>query len=144
MIKWLAFTILFATPVHASKGVGFRASGDLEPEDYRWQGYGEVRDSIFNAPEVSLDLDIGITSDCGKIDIKGTVQGALKNILNAKYFKDLGTSIVGASPMLLTCYLSPTWCAILKKFRAQANMLAQLRLNQCKAIDKCAPSRLHV
>lgn len=125
-----------------AQGSGYRAQGNLTPDDYLWQGYGESRDSIFNYPQVELNLDVGLTSDCGKINIQSTVQGALKNILNAKYFKRVGQDILAASPMLLTCYMSPTWCAILKQFRAQANMLANLRLNQCKAIDKYIDDRV--
>lgn len=133
----------------ASSGLGFskpgsfRATSGLLPEDYLWKGYGSIQDSVFDKPEVSLDLDIGLTSDCGQINIQSTVQAALRNILNAKYFKRVGQDILASSPMLLTCYMSPTWCAILKNFRAQANMLAQLRMNQCKAIDRYIDNRVN-
>ena len=43
--------------------------------------------------------------------------------------------------MLLTCYMSPTWCAILKHTQVNANFLSQMRLDQCALIDKYTDSR---
>ena len=54
----------------------------------------------------------------------------------------MGKDLLAASPMLLTCYLSPTWCSILKHSRIRANFLAQLRLNQCRAIEKYTDMRV--
>jgi hypothetical protein len=120
----------------------FEYSGDLGPRDYLFGSYGEKKDPVFDVYRtVSLDVDLGLSSDCGKLDFKSTAKGALKNILDTKYLGSLGQSILAASPMLITCYFSPTWCSILKNARLRANMLAQLRLDQCSVIDKYVDSR---
>ena len=53
----------------------------------------------------------------------------------------MGKNILAASPMLLTCYLSPTWCSILKHSRIRASALLKTRLSQCGMIDKYIDSR---
>lgn len=142
MNKFLALLTLVASSQMEAANVDFRTSNTLKPEDYLLSGQTQSYDHAFNNPTVNLDIDVGITSDCGRIDFRSTMQAALRNILNAKYFRRLGNTIVAASPTLLTCYFSPTWCAILKNFRLRANMLAQLRLDQCKAIDRYVDGRV--
>ena len=123
--------------------IDFRSMNDLSPNDYLFGAYGQLEDPTFDKYRtVDLNVDIGIGTDCGRIDIKNTLQAALKNVLDAKYLKGMGKDILAASPMLLTCYFSPTWCAILKHSRIRANFLAQLRLNQCKAINKFVDQRV--
>ena len=94
-----------------------------------------------NYVTIDMGADLSINSDCGKINIVGTYRSALKNLLDAKYYGKIGTSILKASPMLLTCYYSPTWCAVLKHTRIAANFLSQLRLDQCSLIDKYVDKR---
>lgn len=123
--------------------VDFRSTSRLQPEDYLFGSYGEGKDSVFDRYRtVDLEVDIGIASDCGRIDFRNTLKAALQNILDTKYFEGLGRNILASSPMLLTCYMSPTWCAILKQFRLRANFLAQLRMNQCRAINKFIDGRV--
>ncbi|MFK7827045.1 MAG: hypothetical protein AB8G05_23080 [Oligoflexales bacterium] len=131
-------------PVYAlAQNIDFRSNSKLDAEDYLMRGYGNTDDPIFDrAAVVNLDVDIGIASDCGRIDVRHTMRAALKNMLNADYFKSMGRDIVAGSPMLITCYMSPTWCAILKQFRLRANFLANLRLNQCRAIDRYVDNRV--
>ena len=71
-----------------------------------------------------------------RLILKNTLQSALRNLLDSKYFESVGNNIVSASPMLLTCYFSPTWCSILKHTRVNANFLSQMRLDQCALVDK--------
>jgi hypothetical protein len=44
--------------------------------------------------------------------------------------------------MLMACYFSPTWCAILKHSQINANFMSQMRLNQCQLMDKYTDSRV--
>ena len=113
------FSILFGlqsllNPVLAVEIDRF-STNQLSPSDYLFGANGKLGDPIFdNYRTIDLNVDIGISSDCGRIDLKNTLQASLKNVLDAKYFGDMGKDIIAASPLLLTCYFSPTWCAILK------------------------------
>lgn len=143
----LVLTSLFlmtVTSVLAAPGdIDYRNRTTLGPNDYLFGSYGKRRDPVFDDYRtVELNVDLGIGSDCGRINFKNTLQGALKNILDAKYLGDIGKDILAGSPLLLTCYMSPTWCAILKHSQIQANFLGQMRLNQCAVMDKYVDSRV--
>ena len=119
------------------------STNTLSPNDYLFGANGALGDPVFDKYRtISLDVDIGIGSDCGRINITNTLRAALKNILDSKYLENMGRDILAASPMLLTCYMSPTWCAIIKHAQLKANFLAQLRLNQCNAINKFVDQRV--
>ena len=139
--------ILLILISHGSKAFGqeidYFHSGEMEPSDYLLGSNSKNGDPIFDRYRtVDLNVDIGVGTDCGRISIKDTMRAALKNILDTKYLGDMGQDIVAASPMLLTCYFSPTWCAILKHSRIRANFLSQLRLNQCRAINRFVDQRV--
>ena len=124
-------------------GVDFRSSNELSPNDYLLGSYGKLKDPVFDKYRtIDLNVDIGIGSDCGRIDIKNTMRAALQNVLDTKYLQGMGQDILAASPMLLTCYFSPTWCSILKHSQIRANFLSQLRLNQCKSINRFVDNRV--
>ncbi len=139
VLSLMAF-LAIRTPAHAAD---IRQSGRLTPNEYLLRSQEQRKDPIFdNARVVDLSATLGVGSDCGKIDFKNTLQASLKNILDTKYFGSLGSSIIAASPMLLTCYFSPTWCAILKHSQINANWMAQMRLDQCSIVDKYVDSRV--
>ena len=146
-LKYVGYPIIVSLflqipPANASN-IDYFHTGELEPSDYLLGSNSKAGDPIFDRYRtVDLNVDIGIGSDCGRISIKDTMQAALKNILDTKYLGDMGSDIMAASPMLLTCYFSPTWCAILKHSRIRANFLAQLRLNQCRAINRFVDQRV--
>ncbi|MFK7824474.1 MAG: hypothetical protein AB8G05_09965 [Oligoflexales bacterium] len=143
MGRIFVFLVLLIPSSIFAGNIDYRSTNRLEPEDYLLGSFGELEDTVFDRYRtVSLEVDIGIASDCGRIDVRNTMRAALKNILDTKYLGALGRNIIASSPMLLTCYMSPTWCAILKQFRLRANFLAQLRLNQCKAINKYVDGRV--
>ena len=126
-----------------AQAADIRHSGKMTPNEYLLRSQEQRKDPIFdNARVVDLSATLGVGSDCGKIDFKNTLQASLKNILDTKYFGNLGSSIISASPMLLTCYFSPTWCAILKHSQINANWMAQMRLDQCSIVDKYVDSRV--
>ncbi len=121
----------------------FRYSGRLSPSDYLMGTQDQHRDPVFDKYRtIDLGVNLGVGSDCGKIDFKSTLRASLSNILDTKYFGDMGKDILGASPMLLTCYFSPTWCAILKHSQISAHWMSQLRLDQCSIVDKYVDSRV--
>ena len=120
----------------------FKYSGRLSPNDYLLGSQEQHRDPVFDKYRtVELGANLGIGSDCGRIDFKNTLRASLQNVLDAKYFGDMGKDILAASPMLLTCYFSPTWCAILKHSQLNAHWLSQMRLDQCSLVDKYTDSR---
>lgn len=115
----------------------------LLPDDYLFQSFDMHRDPVFDDYKtIDLSASVGVGSDCGRMDFTNTLRASLRNVLDAKYFADIGKSIIGSSPMLLTCYFSPTWCAILKHSQISAHYLSQLRLDQCQVIDKYVDSRV--
>ena len=121
----------------------YQRSSRLKSDDYLMKSFDNHHDPLFDgSPQIiDLGLNLGVGSDCGRVNFEGTMRSTLKNLLDSKYFGDLGRNIVAASPMLLTCYMSPTWCAILKHSQVGANFLSQMRLNQCALIDKYVDHR---
>jgi hypothetical protein len=121
----------------------YRNRSELRANDYLFQQQALKKDPIFDEYRtVDLGINLGIGSDCGRVDFKNTLQATLKNILDSRYFGDMGKDIMAGSPMLLACYFSPTWCAILKHSQINANFMSQMRLNQCALMDKYTDSRV--
>lgn len=142
---YLSTLMVFAMSVNsfANSNLDYRNVGTLSPSDYLLGSHGRGRDPVFDEYRtIDLNLDIGLGADCGRISIENTMKAALKNILDTRYLGDMGKDIIGSSPLLLACYFSPTWCSILKHSRIQSNFLAQLRMNQCKAIDSYTDSKV--
>lgn len=144
-IDFLAMTafvgIIICSPAYAD--YHHRSTTRLSPNDYMFGSYGKRGDSIFDsATIVDLSVDLGIGSDCGKIDFKNTLKASVKSVLDEKYLEGLGKNIIGSSPMLAACYFSPTWCAILQHARLSGNFIAQMRQNQCSFINKYVDSRV--
>ena len=139
----LSILLLFFSSNGQGGNVDHFSTNTLSPNDYLFGANGALGDPVFDKYRtVSLDVDIGIGSDCGRINITSTLRAALKNILDSKYLENMGRDILAASPMLTLCYMSPTWCAIIKHAQLKANFLAQLRLNQCNAINKFVDQRV--
>lgn len=121
----------------------FEKRTTLSPGDYLLKSREDRKESVFEKYQtVDLGVDLGIGSDCGRVDFKNTLRSSLSNILDSKYFGDLGKNIMASSPMLATCYFSPTWCAILKHSQLSANFMSQMRLDQCALIDKYTDKRV--
>lgn len=118
-------------------------SGRLAPSDYLFGSQPPRSDPFFdNYKPIDLSAKVGIGSDCGQMDIQATLNATFQGMLDFKYFEKAGLDIVRSGPMLLTCYMSPTWCAIIKNAQLNANFLSQMRLNQCSLIDKYVDSRV--
>jgi hypothetical protein len=134
--------IIFLSISVSAKEFNYRHNSEMSSSDYLFKERSKQSDSVFdNYQTVDLGFSLGVGADCGKVDFKSTLQASLKNLLDAKYFESVGNSILAASPMLLTCYFSPTWCSILKHTRVNANFLSQMRLDQCALIDKYVDNR---
>lgn len=129
----------FADEVHFN----YQNQSELGAKDYMFQLQPMKGDPVFEKYRgVDLGVSLGIGSDCGRVDFKSTLQATLKNVLDSQYFANIGNDIIAASPMLLACYFSPTWCAILKHSQINANFMSQMRLNQCSLMDKYTDSRV--
>jgi hypothetical protein len=126
----------------SARDFNYRHASEISPNDYLYKNRNEQTDSVFdNYQTVSLGFSLGSGADCGKVNFKSTLQASLRNLLDSRYFESVGTSILSASPMLATCYFSPTWCSILKHTRVNANFLSNMRLDQCALIDKYVDNR---
>ena len=134
---------LSANAAPSDNDFNYRNESDLRSGDYLFQHQGLKRDPVFDDyRSIDLGINLGIGSDCGRVDFKNTLQATLKNILDSRYFGDMGKDIMAGSPMLLACYFSPTWCVILKHSQINANFMSQMRLNQCALMDKYTDSRV--
>ena len=134
--------LVFLSKPILAKDFNYRHNSEMSSTDYLFKERSPENDYVFNNYQtLDLGFKLGVDSDCGRIDFKNTLQGALKNLLDSKYFESVGNNIMAASPMLLTCYFSPTWCSILKHTRVNANFLSQMRLDQCALIDKYVDQR---
>ena len=134
----VALTAWADTP---SSGFSF-GTGKLKPQDYLYAPNPERNNELFESLKpVEAGVNLGIGSDCGKINIEGTFKSTFSKFLGGNYFNGLAQDILGSAPMLAACYMSPTWCSILKHTQLSANFLTQTRLNQCQIIDKYTDSR---
>lgn len=139
----IIFVILTTFSFQGYGQVDYQSTSKLSPSDYLMGSHGKRNDPVFdNYRSIDLGVDLGIGADCGQIDFKGTMRAALRNILDTRYLGDMGRNIIAASPMLLTCYYSPTWCSILKSSRLRASLLSNMRLDQCAMIDRYVDSRV--
>jgi hypothetical protein len=121
----------------------YRADTHLRPQDYLYAPNPERKNDLFETLKpAELGVDLGVGSDCGKINIDGTLKSAYGKFLSGDYFKGMAQDILAGAPMLAACYMSPTWCAILKHTQLSANFLTQTRLNQCQIMDKYTDSRV--
>ena len=142
-MRYFGIFLLVAIASNHAAAEHFRHSTRFAPGDYLLRSLDQHEDSIFdNYKTIDLGASIGVGSDCGRIDFTSTLRASLKNLLDTKYFANIGQNIIASSPMLLTCYFSPTWCAILKHSQVGAHYLSQMRLDQCAVIDKYVDSRV--
>ena len=149
LIGVAVFVLCSLSPGALADGIGFNSGSQyytrtqIKPQDYLFAPNPEHRNDLFETLKpVDLGVNLGVGSDCGKINIDGTMHAAFGKFLNGDYFKGLFTDILGSAPMLAACYMSPTWCSILKHTQLSANFLAQTRLNQCQIMDKYVDSRV--
>lgn len=141
IIKIIGAIILLASIADASE-FNYRNRSEYSSSNYLFKSRGKLDDSVFDKYQtIDLGINLDIGQDCGRINFKSTLKSTLKNLLNADYFETMGQNILAASPMLLTCYFSPTWCSILKHTKLSANFLSQMRLDQCALIDKYVDHR---
>lgn len=142
LVLWILL-LMQTDAILAQEYKRYQRSGRFHSDDYLMKSFNEHHDPIFDngTQVIDLGLNLGIGSDCGRVNFEGTMKSTLKNLLDSKYYGDVGKNIIAASPMLLTCYMSPTWCAILKHTQVNANFLSQMRLDQCALIDKYTDSR---
>lgn len=145
-MKIISFVMIFLLKLPGAWADGdfsYRNQSEFKPRDYLFKRQELRRDPIFDDYRtVDVGVNLGIGSDCGRVDFKSTLQASLKNILDSRYFGDMGKDIIAGSPMLMACYFSPTWCAILKHSQINANFMSQMRLNQCSLMDKYTDSRV--
>lgn len=144
VIFWILASLCLMSSAWAGDDYfNYRNKSEFKSRDYFFQRQELRRDPVFDEYRtVDVGVNLGIGSDCGRVDFRSTLQASLKNILDSRYFGDMGKDIIAGSPMLMACYFSPTWCAILKHSQINANFMSQMRLNQCSLMDKYTDSRV--
>lgn len=138
---------IHAVPAHADQfgftEAPYQVNAHIRPKDYLFAPNNERKNDLFERLRpVDLSVNLGVGSDCGKINIDGTLRATFGKFLSGDYFKGMAQDILGSAPMLAACYMSPTWCAILKHTQLSANFLTQTRLNQCQIMDRYTDSRV--
>ena len=140
-MKALIFFFLF--PVIAGAADMDRYEFGVSPNDYFYKERGGKHDSVFDDyRKIELGVDLSSGVDCGRLDVKGTLKSSIDKVLDPSLFGSALDSIAGGAPLLTICYFSPTWCALAKHFRVNAQAMSQLRFDQCAVMDKYVDSRV--
>jgi hypothetical protein len=106
----ILFLITLMSISATAKDFNYRHSSEMTSSDYLFKERSNLNDSVFdNYQTIELGFNLGIGADCGKVDFKSTLQGTLKNLLDAKYFESVGNNISRSKPdaphLLLQSYL---------------------------------------
>ena len=146
-VLWPALILLLlfilANLRHTAFAATVESSGRLSASDYLWGSKEQHGDPLFdNSKPIDLNVSMGVNTDCGNMNFQATLQSTMDQILQNGFLGDFAKKMVDAAPMLTICYLSPTLCAILKHSQLSANLVSQLRLNQCALVDKYVDSRV--
>ncbi len=113
------------------------------PSDYLLRDRGRSQDSVFDEYRtINLGIDLSSGVDCGRLNLKGTLKSSIDKILDPSLFGNALDGIVAGAPLLTLCYFSPTACSLAKHFRMNAQMMSQIRLDQCSLMDKYVDSRV--
>src|ERR1035437_9041977 len=79
-------------------------TGRLKPQDYLYGPHPEYKNDLFDGLRpVEASVNLGIGSDCGKINVEGTLRSTFGKVLSGDYFKGLTQDILGSAPMLAAC-----------------------------------------
>ena len=115
----------------------------VSPNDYLFRDRGLRHDQVFDQfRKIELGVDLSGGADCGKLDMKGTLKSTVDKVLDPSLFGNALEGIAAGAPLLTICYFSPTWCALAKHFRVNAQAMTDLRFNQCAVMDKYVDSRV--
>ena len=136
------FLYILSSVGHAAFASTVQYSGRLSSSDYLYGSKEQYSDSLFDSRPIDLNVRMGVNSDCGNINFQATLQSTMDQILDKGFLGSFAKRMADAAPMLGICYLSPTLCSILKHSQLSANLVSQLRLNQCALIDKYVDSRV--
>ena len=118
-----------------------RQFGYDNSEDYLYQDFKESDRIFIDYKPVELEAEVGLGSQCGKISLKNTMKGVLKNLYSERYLNGLVAKLAYASPELFICMLNPKLCNFIKQTKINLNLLAKFRLDQCAIIDKYTTKR---
>ncbi len=115
---------------------------NLYSEDYLLKDYqGRNKKEILDFEIVDVDAGFKVGSSCGKLNVSSSLQANFKDVFNRKNLEKVGKNLLASSPHLLTCYLSPSACSVLKHIEKQASEMMRFRLDQCAIIDKYTDDR---
>lgn len=138
----ILFLLLF--PVLAQAGdYKIREHSQFSSDEYFLRSFEDHRNDVFDQYRpIDLDLNIEWGSDCGSLNFESSLQATLGKVLDFKYYgREFLKTVMKAGPMLTLCYISPAACSVLKRGRATASMLTQLKMSQCAMIEKYTDSR---
>ncbi len=115
----------------------------VSTNDHLFRDRGLRHDRVFDDfRKIELGIDLSSGVDCGKLDMKGTLKSTVDKVLDPSLFGNALEGIAAGAPLLTICYFSPTWCALAKHFRVNAQAMTDLRFNQCAVMDKYVDSRV--
>ena len=138
-----AFFLLFLIPVASVAADIDNYEFGVSPNDYMYKDRGGNHDSVFDQyRKIELGVDLSSGVDCGRLDVKGTLKSSIDKVLDPSLFGNALESIASGAPLLTMCYFSPTWCALAKHFRVNAQAMSQLRFDQCAVMDKYVDTRV--
>jgi hypothetical protein len=93
------------------------------PEDLEWG--------------VALDARLATDLECGALKFDVDVNAAMERVADLPAeLAVMGTSLVGALPMLAICHLSPSVCAEIKNLNLRIDQDLDFRAAMCQSIDK--------
>lgn len=140
-MRYLFLLLLLSSTSHASKPESYEFG--VNPNDYLFRSNGLRHDQVFDQyRRIELGIDLSGGADCGRLDMKGTLKSTVDKILDPNMFGNALEGIAAGAPLLTICYFSPTWCALAKHFRVNAQAMTDLRFNQCAVMDKYVDSRV--
>lgn len=137
--KLLLLLLMLPCIALASNSYKYDSSSSVSSYDYLFKDKGpKTERGTKNIVETDGNIDIGIGTDCGKIDFKKQLNFEALKYMSNEYLKDVSSAALGALPMFWLCNnpYSKGACETLKDLRINASLASLFSINHCKAIDK--------
>ena len=91
---------------------------------------------------VDANVDLGIGTDCGKLDLKKQLDVSALKMMTENYFDQVTSAGVASMPLFFLCRIDKALCETIKTLRLNASLSSLFSINHCKAIDKFTSSKM--